>query len=72
MNYIKCGVNSSLLTYMAVGHMIRIVNVTHVLVVPFHDVRFHRVVPGLYAAHQICWVLALFYIILFFVVIFRM
>jgi hypothetical protein len=28
---------------IAVSHMIRTVNITHVLVVPFHDVRFHRV-----------------------------
>jgi len=29
---------------IAVGHMIRIADVTHVLVLPFHDMRFHRVV----------------------------
>ena len=28
---------------IAVSHMIRTVNITHVLVVPFHDVRFHTV-----------------------------
>ena len=29
---------------IAVSDTIRIVNVTHVLVVPFHDVRYHRAV----------------------------
>jgi len=39
---------------IAVGHMIRTVDITHVLVVPFHDVRFHRAV-AVVTKISFCW-----------------
>jgi hypothetical protein len=37
-----------------VGHMIRIVDVTRVPVIPFRDVRFHRVI-GVNTKISFCW-----------------
>ena len=39
---------------IAVSHTIRIVDVTHVLVVPFHNVRFHGVV-AVVTKISFCW-----------------
>jgi hypothetical protein len=41
--------------WIAVGHTIRIVNVTHVPVLPFHDVRFHGAVAVVTKISFCCW-----------------